>query len=58
MPDPLNMPERAAMRQALKAAKADQRKPTDDDRPPLETFPSTRASRAALELRRNQGKCV
>jgi hypothetical protein len=42
------------MKQALDAATAEKRKPTEADRPPLSTFPLTPAAKAARVLSRSR----
>jgi hypothetical protein len=48
--DPLSKPERPAIREALRLAYAEPRKPTEADAPPPSTFPMTPGAREARRM--------
>jgi hypothetical protein len=57
-PGPDRRPERPALAEALRMAALPARPPTDADRPPVTTFPKTRAALTALRLDRDDWRRV
>lgn len=54
LPGPNNSPRRECDRALERLHRADDRPPTDDDRPSCSTFPMTRGAREALRLERER----
>lgn len=53
-----NKGEQTSLGLALDALEAPTGQPTDDDAPPISTFPMTRAARAALDYEREKKKAM